>query len=306
MNLVGTAAAGSRAGRLGWGLMIVVLTVMMGGNPASAQDAATPEPGVEHLKVGALLCEDWSCLEFGDRLDGFTIEAVDRDTGEVLDTCVTNTASEFEGCLLEVPTGTQWTLRYDEAQTPEGYAHHGSVIGVEGGAYGSITYIPFHPLADPEPGHMVVQAALCTDASCEEFASLLDGFLILAVNPETGQKYSECETGNARQALDHQCILDVPAKGNVELQWQADQVPAGYVPFGDPIVSGAPAVTTVAFVPEGAATPVATEAPVTSLPVTGTATSAPGHGWPTALLALATGLLAMGGGAFALNARRRR
>jgi hypothetical protein len=286
---------------------MVALLAMAGGGSVSAQDAAaTPEPGVEQLKVGALLCQDWSCLEFGDRLDGFTIYAVDLDSGEVLDSCVTDVASEFEGCWLEVPSGARWTLDFDEAQTPEGYIYHGSIIGIEGGAYGSITYVPFHPLKDPEPGHMVVQAALCTDASCDEFEELLDDFLISAVHPVTGQEYSECMTDNAQQGLDHQCILDVPAKGQVELQWVEDQVPDGYVPFGEPIVSGEPAVTTLAFVPEDEATPVATEKPVTSLPVTGSATTATEDEGPVALIVTAMVLLGLGGGAMALDNRKRR
>jgi hypothetical protein len=262
-----------RPGLARFSLLVVFLASLSSliAGPAVAGDdpPATPQPEVEQIKVAAVLCNDWSCFEFGDRLNGFTITAIDLDSQAVLDSCVTDTSSEFEGCLLEVPFGAKWGLTFDDAQTPEGYIYHGSVIAVSGGAHGEMTYIPFHPLEDPEPGHSVVQAALCTDASCDEVDEYLDDFWIQAVNPETDQVYDECRTGNAQQGLDHQCILDVPAKGVVEYRWNEDQVPDGYVPFGEPIVGGDPVVTTLAFVPEDGATPEPGGGPVTRLPVTG-------------------------------------
>lgn len=114
----------------------------------------TEEPGEEPeymwVKVAAVLCLDRSCLEFGDRIDGMTITAIDIQTRESFGSCVTDTASETQGCELEVPVESQWTLIYDESATPEGYEYRGSVIGVEGGAYGSITYVPFTPLASDD------------------------------------------------------------------------------------------------------------------------------------------------------------
>lgn len=108
------------------------------------------EPAYSWIKVAGLLCLDRSCLEFGDRIDGLTITAIDIQTRESFGSCVTDFSSETQGCELEVPANSQWTLIYDESQTPEGYEYKGSIIGVEGGAHGSITYVPFIPLADDD------------------------------------------------------------------------------------------------------------------------------------------------------------
>ncbi|HYI25571.1 MAG TPA: hypothetical protein VD767_09195 [Thermomicrobiales bacterium] len=269
--------------------LIAVALGSLASSPALAGDeapAGTPEIETEQIKVAAVLCNDWSCFDFGDRIDDFTITAIDMESDEVLDSCVTDTATETAGCLLEVPSGSMWTLTFDDAQTPDGYIYHGSVIAVSGGAHGEMSYIPFHPLEDPEPGHSVVQAALCTDASCTEYEEFLDDFWIQAVNPVTGQVYDECFTNNDEQGLDHQCILDVPAKGEVQYRWDEDEVPDGYVPFGKPIVAGDPVVSTIAFKPVADGAPTPTEAPVTRLPVTGTSQPADGNG---SILALALG-----------------
>ena len=85
---------------------------------------------------------------------------------------------------------------------------------------------PATPIVITEPGHIVVQAALCTDASCDDFAELLDGFTISAVDPVSGEVFSSCVTDNAQQELDHQCILDVPSAGDVEFVWSDEDVPA--------------------------------------------------------------------------------
>jgi hypothetical protein len=255
--------------------LLASLSGLMAGPAVAGDDPpATPQPEVEQIKVAAVLCNDWSCFEFGDRLNGFTITAIDLDSQAVLDSCVTDTSSEFEGCVLEVPFGATWGLTFDDAQTPEGYIYHGSVIAVSGGAHGEMTYIPFHPLVDPNPGQSVVQAALCTDASCDEVEEYLDDFWIQAVNPNNGQVYDECRTGDAE--LHHKCVLDVPAKGALEYRWDEDEVPDGYVPFGEPIIDSEGLVT-LAFVPEDEATP-KPGGPVTRLPVTGTTPAADSDG----------------------------
>jgi hypothetical protein len=115
---------------------------------ASAQEA-TAEPETYEEKVAALLCTDRSCLEFGPRIPDFTINVVDINTDEVIDSCVTDASTEYEGCLVTIPVDAQWTLGWDEAQVPEGYEYRGSLMGVSGGAFGSITYLGFIPLEEP-------------------------------------------------------------------------------------------------------------------------------------------------------------
>jgi len=124
--------------------------------PPSEEPAEEPE--YYWIKVAAVLCQDRSCLELGERIGDLSITAVDIHTRESFGSCVTDLDSETQGCELEVPVDSQWTLVYDEGQTPDGYEYKGSVIGVEGGAHGSITYIPFIPLTtDHAPAPPVAQ-----------------------------------------------------------------------------------------------------------------------------------------------------
>ena len=274
---------------------------------ATAQDTATPEPAVEpdigQINVGALLCLDLDCMEFGDRLPGFEISVVNLETGEVLDTCVTQADTQMQTCVLEFPVDIPWEFAWDESQTPDGYRpYRYSHIVVEGGPISPVYYIPFVPIDAEGPNDIVVQAALCTDASCDEYAEFLDGFVIRAVDSESGVTVSECTTGNAEQGLEHQCILGMPAKGTVDIEWDAAQVPDGYEWFGSLInVADGPdgTSTTIAFVPieSGATvTPTTTPETVTSLPTTGNgdeaATSSPrplGLAMATALALLVLG-----------------
>jgi hypothetical protein len=188
--------------------------------------------------------------------------------------CTTTSGTETQTCQLEVPVEANLEFIADEENIPAGYTFFGSVITIEDGPHGPITYLPFVPEGPiEEPGHIVVQAALCTDASCDEFSQYLDNFLIAAVDPETGATFSECMTDNAQQGLDHQCILDVPSEGEFEFEWQADQVPDGYEPFGEPIEAGYPTIITLGFVPADDApdpTVIPTAPPVKALPSTGT------------------------------------
>lgn len=266
--------------------------------PVSAQEEGT-EPYSYEEKVAAILCTDRDCLDFGDRIIGFTITAVDLNTAEVIDSCVTDAATEYEGCLVSIPVEAQWTLTWDESQVPAGYEYRGSLMGVSGGAFGSITYLGFIPIEpDPpqEPGHVTVQAALCTDATCNEFSKLLDSFLISAVDPETGETFSECMTGNKQQALDYQCIVDVPADGAFDLSWAEDQVPVGYEPYGEPFETDGGTVLTLGFIPanDDAA------ASISSLPATGAAASGSST---TGSVALAVVAFTLAGAALTLRRR---
>src|SRR5690606_28241437 len=75
--------------------------------PASAQEA-TAEPQTYGAKVAALLCSDRSCLEFGPRRPGFTINVFDIHPGELIGSCATDAATEYEGCLATIPVDAQW------------------------------------------------------------------------------------------------------------------------------------------------------------------------------------------------------
>lgn len=278
-------------------LILAMLALLPGTMSAQGNNDTTT------LQVGALLCQDGYCIDHDTLVPGFTITATDTDTGDTLATCTTSTA-EPHTCLLELPAGADWTLAWD--QTPDGYEWRGNLYPVADGPFGSATLIPFVPVQTPEPtaaltqapiviaepGHVTVQAALCTDATCHQISEFLDLFNISAVDPDTGEEFSGCATGNAQQGLDHQCILDVPSDGIFALTWYDDQVPAGYVPFGDPFPVGDHNVLTLGFVPATQPSVAPTEAPVTALPDTG---AGPGvyaaTPWAAILLAAAGTLL---------------
>lgn len=250
-------------------LIALLVLAALPAMPAGAQ--IEPDPGIERVTVGAVLCTDASCFEYETLLDSFGIAAIDTATGDTLASCVT-AATAPHTCVLELPAGASYDLAWDDAQVPDGYAWAGSLLHTADGPLGTATLIPFTPVQDiapvEEPGHMVVQAALCTDATCNAFSGYLDFFIITAIDPVTGEQYSSCATDNLQQNLDHQCILDVPADGDVALEWYEDQVPDGYVAYGDPFPVGDPVVMTLGFYPSAADTPV-TPAPVTTLPSTG-------------------------------------
>ncbi len=273
---------------------------------AAAQDTTS-------LQVGAVLCQDADCVDHDTLVPGLTITATDSATGDVLDRCTTSAPAPYT-CTLSLPAGANWILNWD--QTPDGYAWRGDLYPVADGPFGSATLIPFVPVQQPaptvaptsppivieEPGHVTIQAALCTDTSCDAFAELLDGFTFSAIDPGTGAVFSSCTTDNVQQGLDHQCILDVPGEDNWDVTWDASQVPAGYAYVGQPITTGEPAVMTIAFVPASpptatatqTATPATTPTPaaVTTLPTTGTG-SGSGSTLPAALLLAAGALLTL-------------
>src|SRR5690606_21961525 len=67
----------------------------------------TEEPvDTENVLVNAALCTDPGCLEFSDTLVGFTIYALDNNTGDQITSCVTDAGSQGNICVLEVPVGT--------------------------------------------------------------------------------------------------------------------------------------------------------------------------------------------------------
>jgi hypothetical protein len=258
-------------------LLVAILAGLSGAGTftAAAQDFATPEPDMERINIGALQCLDLDCMEFGDRIAGFEVSAVELESGDVLDTCVTGADTQMQTCVLEFPAGIPWEYAWDPAQTPDGYRpYRYSHLVVEGGPISPVTWIPFVPADVPGASHLVVQAALCTDRSCDEYSGYLDDFAIRAVDAGNGATISECVTDNAEQGLEHRCRLAMPAKGAIDFEWDASQVPDGYEWFGSLLhVDDGPdgSATTIPFMPienpETGAT--VTPAPVTNLPVTG-------------------------------------
>lgn len=281
-------------------LVVTTLIAIAALVPAAA--SAQGDSDTTTLQVGAVLCQDADCIDHSNLYPGLTITASDSATGETLATCTTS-AAEPHTCLLEMPAGANWTLDWD--QTPDGYAWRGDLYPVADGPFGSATLIPFvpaqateptvapdTPIVIEEPGHITVQAALCTDTSCAAFAELLDGFALSAIDPDTGEVFSSCTTGNAQQGLDHQCLLDVPHDGGFDLTWDDAQVPDGYQYFGEPIVTGTPRVTTIAFVPASGQAAAPAETHVTALPDTGAGPDANAAiPWAAILLATAGALL---------------
>jgi hypothetical protein len=262
----------------------------------------TEEPVVTRVLVSAVLCDDASCETFGERLIGFEITAKDVFGGAALDTCAVQGGVQIPSCLLEMPGDPTFVLTWDSARVPSGYVPFDHPIHVDGGPGPAVTYLAFYPAAQSEPWHLTVQAALCTDASCEEFDRVLAGFTIVAIDADTGEEYDRCDTGNAQQGLDHQCILDVPAEADWQLAWDENQVPDGYEPYGMPLGSESPRVITLAFVPaDGGQSPTPTEAPVTKLPVTGAGDAGARWAGPT----MALGALMLIGAALGASALQR-
>ncbi len=247
---------------------------------ASAQDA-TEEPEPYEEKVAALLCVDRSCLEFGPRIPGFTINVVDINSGDLIDSCVTDAATEYEGCLVTIPADAQWTLSWDDSQIPEGYEYRGSLMGVSGGAFGSITYVGFIPLEDeptpapdPEWEDLSVAAVLCEDSDCEEFGDRLGDVTITAVDSHTRETLSMCTTTSGTET--GTCQLEVPVGADLEFIADEENIPEGYTFFGSIItIEDGPhgPITYLPFVTEDDApdpTVTPTAPPVKALPSTGT------------------------------------
>lgn len=218
--------------------------------PASAQDA-TEEPETHQITAAALLCNDQDCLDFGDRIDGFTISAVDINSGEVLDTCVTEAATETQSCLLEVPASAQWSLTYDESQTPAGYTFHGVIAG-DGGAHGPISYLAFAPDAaeEPETYDIKVAGLLCLDRGCLDFGERIDDFTITAIDINTRETLGSCVTDTSSEFQG--CLLNVPANSQWTLIHDEDETPEGYEYKGSIIgVEGGAhgSITYIPFIP---------------------------------------------------------
>ncbi len=300
-----------RAARLAVFILLALFSLPL--LPASAQDDAG-DPETYEEKVAALLCIDRSCLEFGPRIPDFTINVVDINTGDLIDSCVTDASTDYEGCLATIPVDAQWTLSWDESQVPEGYEYRGSLMGVSGGAFGSITYVGFIPLEqqptnEPEPEYqeISVAAVLCIDSECEEFGDRLGDVTITAVDSNTRETLGMCVTTPGTETLT--CQMEVPVNADLEFIAGDENIPDGYIYFGSVItIEDGPhgPITYLPFVaeddaPDPGVTP--TAPPVKALPSTGATVpeSSGSSNLGSITLALVTLLLA---GA-ALHLRRR-
>jgi hypothetical protein len=252
----------------------------------------TSEPVVTRVLVSAVLCDDASCETFGERLIGFEITAVDVFGGAALDTCAVQGGVQIPSCLLVMPGDPTFELTWDPAQMPDGYVPFSHPIHVDGGPGPAITYLGFYPADQVEPVAVVVQAALCVDASCDMFETFLDDFTIVAVDAHTGEEYDRCVTGTELQDEGFRCILEIPPAVDFELEWDPDEVPDGYEPFGELIPVGEPVMLTLAFVPDDdgkTPAPTPTDVPVTKLPDTGS--GATGDRWTGPAMATVAVLL---------------
>ena len=267
-------------------LFIVLLSLIGGTHAATAQDLATPVPSVEHINVSAKLCSDLDCFNSATWLANYEITVVIYETGEVFDSCITPSGTGLLSCELDIPTDIRWDFVYDPSQTPDGYRpyRHGHFVTVDG-QVSPLYSLAYTPIDFQGPPSIDVRAALCTDASCDEYDEFLEGFTISTADPDSGELVTDCTTGSQAGADDFRCTLGISAKSPLDITWDDAQVPEGYTWFGQLItVEDGPegSVTTIAFVPDDAATATATveptatpkapvtPAPVTSLPDTGT------------------------------------
>jgi hypothetical protein len=87
---------------------------------------------MDTIKVRAVLCADDACDEIDSALIEFEIFAVDKDTGEVLNSCITGSSQQHADCLMDIPAGTHLLLQGDKEAVPDGYVRvpgHGSGDG---------------------------------------------------------------------------------------------------------------------------------------------------------------------------------
>jgi len=245
-------------------------------DPVAAQDT-------EFLQVAVVLCDDDACSSLDDRASGILVSAIDTNTSEVLGACTTSYQSQSGGCGLQLPAGAGYFLIWDT--TPKGYTYRGENIVADDGPGGVITLIPFVP-SGSIPQSINVNAALCTDATCSDFADHLVGFEIIAYDDASNAPLDSCLTDVGSQG--NVCILTIPAGTAYYLGWNPDADPDGYdfynVIVSDGSIGGI--VHTLAFAPNGIIPtetplpPQPTDPPVTPAP-TATATSAAISGLPT-------------------------
>lgn len=166
-------------------LCLAILTLLaVFAIPAMTASAQTPvdQPDTYDEKVAALRCADRSCFEFAEPIIGFTINIVDRTTGDLIDSCVTDAATDYDGCLVTIPRDAQWTVSWDDAQVPEGYEYRGSIMAVSGGAYGSLTIVGFIPITPEETVVPPVVALPSTGTVAPESSSASHlGLIALAI-----------------------------------------------------------------------------------------------------------------------------
>jgi LPXTG-motif cell wall-anchored protein len=89
----------------------------------------TEEPvETQDVLVNAALCTDPGCTEFSDTLVGFTIYALDNNTGDQIASCVTDAGSQGNVCILQVPVGTDIAFDWIPEEVPAGYLFRDVIV----------------------------------------------------------------------------------------------------------------------------------------------------------------------------------
>lgn len=112
---------------------------------AFVPDGDEPPAEPDTTWVRAALCTDETCDEYAELLDGFEITAVDVFSDEALDSCLTDTASQFQGCTLELPGDPTYHLTWNEADVPEGYVSEGGPVIDDQGPGPDVSTLRFIP-----------------------------------------------------------------------------------------------------------------------------------------------------------------
>ncbi len=131
--------------------------------------AEPTEPPVEteDVLVNAALCTDPGCLEFSDTLVGFTIYALDNNTGDPLDSCVTDEGSQGNVCVLEVPVGSDIAFDWIPEEVPAGYLFR-DVIVSDGEMGPIVNTLAFSQAEEPTEEPTEIPTEVPTETPTEE------------------------------------------------------------------------------------------------------------------------------------------
>jgi hypothetical protein len=113
---------------------------------------------INTIVVRAALCTDESCAEYAEFLSDFRITALEVQSDDAIDSCVTDGGSQYQGCTLEIPADLTYVLIWNEDAIPEGYTATGPRIDDQGPgpSVQTLTFAPSvnteaTPVASPAP-----------------------------------------------------------------------------------------------------------------------------------------------------------
>lgn len=128
----------------------------------------TEEPvDTEDVLVNAALCTDPGCTDFSDTLVGFTIYALDNNTGDPIDSCVTDAGSQGNICVLEVPVGSDIAFDWNPDEVPAGYLFR-DVIVSDGEMGPIVNTLAFSQAEEPTEEPTETPTETPTEAPTEE------------------------------------------------------------------------------------------------------------------------------------------